>query len=138
MWALVLAGATLPLEAQGVLPPSTRSATPSSGAPVPNKGNGSDVVVLRGGVVMPLLGLGSSGGCHPDPDGTEKKCGNYNATLQAIGLGYRAFHDALSYVSCRRAAAGHAVFSCVAVIPVRSESPPWTVMVMMRTMVMTR
>merc|ERR1712151_984997 len=37
---------------------------------------------LRGGVEMPIMGLGSSG---------------YNATVQAMHLGYRAFHDALSY-----------------------------------------
>jgi hypothetical protein len=74
---------------------STDSAPVSDGS---NDPPASNVVVLRGGVKMPLLGLGSSGGCHPDPDGTEEKCGNYNATLQAIGLGYRAFHDALSYV----------------------------------------
>lgn len=54
-------------------------------------------VELRGGVVMPTLGLGSSGGCHPDPNGTERQCEGYNATLQAISLGYRSFHDALSY-----------------------------------------
>jgi hypothetical protein len=45
---------------------------------------------------MPTVGLGSSGGCHPDVDGTEDKCGNYNASLSAMQLGYRAFHDALS------------------------------------------
>ena len=50
------------------------------------------------GVIMPSVGLGSSGGCHPDVDGTEDKCGNYNASLGAMKLGYRAFHDALSYV----------------------------------------
>ena len=48
------------------------------------------------GVIMPTVGLGSSGGCHPDVDGTEDKCGNYNASLSAMQLGYRAFHDALS------------------------------------------
>ena len=76
-------------------------------------------VELRGGVMMPCahplpcwlrttpcsnrcswartLGLGSSGGCHPDPDGTEKKCSNYQAVMSAISVGYRGFHDALSY-----------------------------------------
>ena len=55
-------------------------------------------VTLQGGVQMPSLGLGSSGSCHPDQDGTEKTtCTNYNATLSAIKLGYRSFHDALSY-----------------------------------------
>jgi len=55
-------------------------------------------VTLRGGTVMPSIGLGSSGHCHPDPDGTEAaSCSNYNATLSAIKAGYRSFHDALSY-----------------------------------------
>jgi diketogulonate reductase-like aldo/keto reductase len=49
------------------------------------------------GVTMPSVGLGSSGGCHPDPDGTEHQCKGYNVSLQAMQLGYRAFHDALSY-----------------------------------------
>lgn len=42
------------------------------------------------------VGLGNGGGCHPDPDGTEKSCRSYNTTLVAMGVGYRAFHDALS------------------------------------------
>lgn len=46
---------------------------------------------------MPSLGLGSAGGCHPDPDGTERSCPGYIAATQALGLGYRSFHDALSY-----------------------------------------
>ena len=55
-------------------------------------------VTLRGGTVMPSIGLGSSGHCHPDPDGSEASaCSNYNATLSAIQAGYRSFHDALSY-----------------------------------------
>lgn len=54
-------------------------------------------VTLRGGVVMPSVGLGSSGGCHPDPDGTENTCSQYTAVTQALSLGYRSFHDALSY-----------------------------------------
>lgn len=55
------------------------------------------MVMLRGGVSMPSVGLGSSGGCHPDVDGSESTCGNYNATLEAIKVGFRSFHDALSY-----------------------------------------
>ena len=54
------------------------------------------LLLVLTGVIMPTVGLGSSGGCHPDPDGTEDKCGNYNASLSAMSLGYRAFHDALS------------------------------------------
>ena len=55
-------------------------------------------VTLRGGTVMPSIGLGSSGHCHPDPDGSEASaCSNYKATLSAIQAGYRSFHDALSY-----------------------------------------
>merc|ERR1712224_812086 len=51
---------------------------------------------------MPTVGLGSSGGCHPDPIGQEscgKACGCeiYDTATSAIKLGYRAFHDALSY-----------------------------------------
>lgn len=54
-------------------------------------------ITLRDGVVMPTVGLGSSGGCHPDPNGTEKTCPGYKNALQAMKLGYRSFHDALSY-----------------------------------------
>ena len=54
-------------------------------------------VTLRKGTIMPSIGLGSSGSCHPDVQGTERSCPNYNATLSAIQLGYRSFHDALSY-----------------------------------------
>ena len=96
-------------------------------------------VTLKGGVVMPSLGLGSAvsrhiralvlecfdalnqftaaaaaaaaavvrnlqGGCHPDPDGTERSCSGYIAAAQALELGYRSFHDALSY--------GNQVHSC--------------------------
>ena len=54
-------------------------------------------VTLRGGVVMPSVGLGSSGGCHPDPDGTERAQKGYASVVQAMGVGFRSFHDALSY-----------------------------------------
>lgn len=46
-------------------------------------------VTLKAGTVMPSIGLGSSGACHPDPDGTEQACPNYNATMSAIQVGYR-------------------------------------------------
>eukprot|EP01062_Namystynia_karyoxenos_P059928 TRINITY_DN51352_c0_g1_i1.p1 TRINITY_DN51352_c0_g1~~TRINITY_DN51352_c0_g1_i1.p1 ORF type:complete len:371 (+),score=114.84 TRINITY_DN51352_c0_g1_i1:77-1189(+) len=69
-------------------------------------------VRLRGGVEMPTVGLGNGGGCHPDPDGTERlSCPSYNVTLSAIGVGYRAFHDALSY--CNQAGLGAAVRDAV-------------------------
>eukprot|EP01047_Picozoa_sp_COSAG01_P087854 COSAG01_NODE_20402_length_955_cov_9.255841_2_plen_108_part_01 len=54
-------------------------------------------VTLRGGVVMPTISMGSGGSCHPDPDGTEKGCKNYQTTLQWFKLGGRGVHDALSY-----------------------------------------
>ena len=58
-------------------------------------------VTLRNGVVMPSVGLGSSGICHPDPDGTESTdpigCSSYPAAISALNLGYRSFHTALSY-----------------------------------------
>lgn len=57
-------------------------------------------VILRGGVIMPSVGLGSSGHCHPDPDGSENKtaaCSTYTASSSALKVGYRSFHDALSY-----------------------------------------
>ena len=50
-------------------------------------------VMLRGGVSMPSVGLGSSGGCHPDVDGSESTCANYNATLE-VGLYLRASREA--------------------------------------------
>ncbi len=53
------------------------------------------------------VGLGNGGGCHPDPDGTERNCSSYKTTMQAISVGYRAFHDALSY--CNQAGLGAAV-----------------------------
>ncbi len=56
-------------------------------------------VMLRGGVEMPSVGLGSSGGCGPDnfntPDGSP--CAEYNATKLWFSLGGRAVHTALSY-----------------------------------------
>lgn len=64
-------------------------------------------VMLRGGVEMPTVSLGSSGGCHPDPDGTEASCSIYNATLLAVKNGYRGFHDALDY--CNQAGLGAAL-----------------------------
>ena len=67
-------------------------------------------VSLRGGVSMPTVGSGSSGGCHPDPDGTEKKCSNYKAAMSWFGNGGRAVHDALSY--CNQAGLGAAVNDC--------------------------
>lgn len=53
------------------------------------------------------VGLGNGGGCHPDPDGTERNCSSYKTTTLAISAGYRAFHDALSY--CNQAGLGAAV-----------------------------
>ena len=57
-------------------------------------------VMLRGGVEMPSVGLGSSGGCGPDSMGTPdgSPCKWYNASLQWFKqAGGRAVHDALSY-----------------------------------------
>lgn len=54
-------------------------------------------VTLRGGVEMPLIGLGSTGACHADPDGSEQDCSSFQAIKLAMQNGYRAFHDALSY-----------------------------------------
>lgn len=56
-------------------------------------------VRLPGGVDMPTISLGSGGDCHPDPDGTEDECANYQNTLLAIQSGYRGFHTALDYAS---------------------------------------
>jgi diketogulonate reductase-like aldo/keto reductase len=54
---------------------------------------------LRGGITMPSVELGSSGGCGPDSFGTPdgKPCTLYNATMSWYDLGGRASHDALSY-----------------------------------------
>jgi diketogulonate reductase-like aldo/keto reductase len=77
-------------------------------------------VTLRGGVVMPSVGLGSSGSCHPDPDGTERtSCTNYAAATAALGLGYRSFHDALSYEN--QAGLGAAIKDAVAAGALRRE-----------------
>ena len=47
-------------------------------------------VTLRGGLLMPTISMGNGGGCHPDPDGTEKAtCSSYNTTNLAISVGYR-------------------------------------------------
>lgn len=51
-------------------------------------------------VAMPSVALGNAGGCHPDPNGneaTDPTCPAYNVVLSAIDVGYRSFHDALSY-----------------------------------------
>lgn len=53
-------------------------------------------VTLSNGVVMPSVGLGSSGHCHPDPPASHE-CTSYTAAIQAINNGYRSFHNALSY-----------------------------------------
>ena len=77
-----------------LLLPLLHAAVGAAGATVPL----GPTVTLRGGVVMPSVGLGNGGGCHPDPDGTERHtCESYNVTTEAMGVGYRAFHDALSY-----------------------------------------
>jgi diketogulonate reductase-like aldo/keto reductase len=51
------------------------------------------------GVVMPTVGLGSSGGCGPDSFGTAdgSPCAWYNASSSWFKHGGRAVHDALSY-----------------------------------------
>ena len=59
---------------------------------------------------MPTVGLGSSGGCHPDHDGTEASCSNYKAAMSWFHNGGRAVHDALSY--CNQAGLGAAVNNC--------------------------
>ena len=66
-------------------------------------------VQLRGGVEMPTIGLGSSGGCGPDSFGTAdgSPCAGYNASLEWINNGGRALHDALSY--CNQYGVGRAV-----------------------------
>ena len=62
---------------------------------------------------MPTVGLGNGGGCCADPDGScEKTCGAYKVSTEAMGVGYRAFHDALSY--CNQAGLGAAVKDAVA------------------------
>ena len=51
-------------------------------------------------VAMPSVALGNAGGCHPDPNGneaTDPTCPAYAVVLSAIDVGYRSFHDALSY-----------------------------------------
>ena len=51
-------------------------------------------------VSMPAVAMGNAGSCYPDPTGheaTDPNCPAYAVIKNALDVGYRSFHDALSY-----------------------------------------